>query len=245
MENKFVNETGAAKVSPFKIRFADAPWFLKAQDNYVLILGAGGIGSNLIFLLSSVGVNMNIWDNDVIGAENISAQSFQISQIGMSKVDAIKVNARAYMGQENTIDVSNTRYDKDSPANPITFLGFDNMSSRKLAYEKWVELLESDEEDNRKNYILIDGRLNCEIYQVFTVTKDNYKKYAETLFEDSEVADQPCTMKATRFASWGIVSDMTAIYLNWCTNKVYEDDDIREVPFKVEKSYPNLYYKVE
>lgn len=245
MSKNTENNIGAMKASPYKARFSDAPWFNKANEDYALVLGAGGIGSNLIFLLSSIGVNMNIWDMDIVGTENIGQQNFKYTQIGNSKVDSIKSICIEFMGQDSHIDTNNEKYEASSPSNPIIFMGFDNMASRKLTYEKWVELLESIPEEERDEFFLIDGRLNFNQYQIFTVTKDNYKDYANTLVEDSDIPDQPCTMKATRFASWGIVSDMVGIYLNWCTNKVYEDDDVAVVPFKVEKSYPNMYYKIE
>ena len=233
---------GAADVNPYKTRFADAPWFYEAQDKYSLVLGSGGIGSNLIFLLSSIGVSMSIYDVDVCDTVNLGAQHFRIKDLNKPKVEAISEVCREFLGNDNDIETNNCRYDKDSPANPVTFLAFDNMASRKLAYEKWVELLESTPENERDQFILIDGRLLAETYQIYTVTKDNYLKYKESLLEDSEVEDEPCTMKATRFASWGIVSDMVAVFLNWCTNLAYEDE-IREVPYFITKVYNSFYYK--
>lgn len=228
-------------------RIKDAPWYDIVQDQYGLIVGSGGIGSNLAFLLASMGLKFTIVDGDNIGIENLNAQHFTTSQAiqQLKKVNAIKQNCTNFLGDEiaSGIDIAPENFTDESPINNIVFMGLDNMRTRKLVFEKWRDNMLNSSEDVQKNFILLDGRLLAEKYQIFVATKDNYEDYEKTLFDDSEAHDAPCTYKSTRFASWGIVSDMSGIFVNWCTNLV--DPDLREVPQSIEKSFDCFYYNVK
>lgn len=236
------NSTGALNVSPFKIRFADAPWFHMLQKEYVLLLGAGGISSWVAFLLSRIGVNFSIYDFDRVGSENLGGQLYGVSHIGMDKTTAIRNICTEFCGNDNSIDL-NGRYTEDSPSNPVVIAGFDNMSGRKLAFEKWVELLNEAPEEEKDNFLFIDGRLLAFDYQIYTVTKDRIEQYKQTLFEDSEVEEVMCTLKSTTHCSVGIASDIIGVLTNWATNKVF-DEDMYEVPFSIVKSIPSFTYNV-
>ncbi|MCX7821712.1 MAG: sulfur carrier protein ThiS adenylyltransferase ThiF [Brevinematales bacterium] len=57
------------------------------------IAGVGGIGSNVILHLVRAGVkNFRVVDFDVVQPSNLNRQFYFIDQIGMSKVEAIKLN---------------------------------------------------------------------------------------------------------------------------------------------------------
>ena len=120
------------------------------------------------------------------------------------------------------------------------------MAGRKLAFEKWVQLMSEDTEENKKNYLWIDGRLLAEQFQIYTVTHSPglIERYRETLFEDGTIADVQCTLKATTHCSMGIASDIIGVLTNFATNRQY-GVDAREVPFSIEKSIDLFMYKVE
>lgn len=237
------NNTGALDVSPYKIRFADAPWFHKLQNTPVLLLGAGGISSWVAFCLSRAGVNFEIFDFDIVGAENLGGQLYGTKHIGMPKTEAITQICKEFCGNDNTISTYE-RYTQDSYTNEIVIAGFDNMAGRKLAFEKWVEYLNEVPDSEKDNFLFIDGRLLAEDYQIYSVTKDRIEEYRKTLFDDSEVSDVLCTLKSTTHCAMGIASDIFSILTNFAVNRVNDETDLYEVPFNIVKSIPSFTYKV-
>jgi hypothetical protein len=164
-----------------------------------------------------------------------------MSDVGVNKAIATRALASRFSGEENTINVSG-KYEDKSPSNEIVIAAFDNMAGRKLAFDKWVDLL-NDDLENAKNYLFLDGRLLAEQYQVFAVTPSRIDEYRKYLFNDSEVEEVMCTLKSTTHCSMGIASDIISVLTNFITNIKY-GCDVREVPFKIEKDIPLLMYDV-
>lgn len=227
------------KKSVFKHRFSDAPWFewLKKQD--VLLLGVGGIGSWVAFCLARIGCTIHMYDMDNVEAHNLGGQMYNMDQIQMSKVDAMKAIGRNFSGGEALMH-TNGKYDENAPTNHIVISAFDNMAGRQLAFQKWCEALKEDP-DNAVNYLFIDGRLLAEEYQVYAVNKDRIEAYKATLFDDSEVGEVQCSLKSTTHCSMGIASDIVSVLTNFATNRTY-GMEAREVPFNISKSIPLFTY---
>lgn len=242
MSGEVVGEVMA--LSPFKQRFSDAPWFKLLKETPLLLIGAGGIGSWVAFCLSRIGCNYILYDMDTVEAHNLGGQLYGMSHIGQNKAQAISELSRTFSGNENTITVFG-RYDKESMSNEVVITAFDNMAGRKIAFENWLELMAEDKE-NEKNYLFLDGRLLAEQYQVFAVTCDpkRIEEYKRNLFDDAEIPDVLCTLKSTTHCSMGIAHDMISVLTNFMTNRSYKMD-IREVPFRIEKSIDLFTYKVE
>jgi molybdopterin/thiamine biosynthesis adenylyltransferase len=200
-------------------RFKDLSWFDTDYD--LTIGGAGGIGSWTAFLLGRIGYRLFIYDFDNIERHNLGGQLFNLNQVNMNKVDALAQNIKDF--SEN-IDVQaiNQKLDENSIISDYCFSCFDNMEARKIMFEKWKS------SDTRK--IFIDGRMNCEQFQIFTVIPGREEEYEKSLFDDSEVEEQLCTMKATSHCAATIAGFMTSIFTNYIANEkqgmVY-----RNVPF--------------
>lgn len=229
------------KKSIFKHRFSDASWFnwLKGRD--VIVLGAGGIGSWVIFALGRIGCNLHVYDMDTIESHNLGGQLYSINEIGQNKAEAISNITYNFSGKESTIRTFGY-FNQDSMIGPIVISCFDNMTSRKLAFEKWKEALEEDKE-NEANYLFIDGRLLAEDYQVYGVTNQRLNEYAETLFEDGEIEEVMCSLKSTTHCSMSIAGDIVGLLTNFAANRAY-DIDAREVPFSIVKNIPFFSYKI-
>lgn len=221
------------KKSIYKHRFSDAPWLEWIKGKDIMLLGAGGIGSWVAFALSRMGCNLFIYDMDTVEAHNLGGQLYSIEHVGMNKAEATANLGFMFSGKEAR-NVAHGIFEDDSPIGPIVISAFDNMQGRRLAFNKWAEAMANDP-DNADNYIFIDGRLLAEEYQVYAVTKGNLDKYRATLFEDGEVADAACSMKATTHCSMGIASDMISQLTNFATNRSY-GVEIREVPLSITKS---------
>jgi molybdopterin/thiamine biosynthesis adenylyltransferase len=231
----------AEKKSIYKHRFSDAPWFEWLKKREVIILGAGGIGSWVAFALARIGCNLHIYDMDTIEPHNLGGQLYNMHQVNQNKAEAIAQLCHQFSGGEAEV-ATYGRFDEESPIGSIVISCFDNMAGRALAFQKWSEALASDPE-NAKDYLFIDGRLLAEDYQVYAVTAGRLDAYRKTLFQDGEVQDAMCSLKATTHCSMGIASDMVAEVSNFATNRSY-GEDIREVPFSIIKSIPLFTYEL-
>lgn len=228
--------TEVVNFSPFKQRFADAPWFERLKNTYILLLGAGGIGSWVGFALSRIGCNFTVFDMDSVEVHNLGGQLFNTNHINKLKTESLKEVCNLFSGAENTIRTSG-KYTEESFTNPIVIAAFDNMAARKLAFTKWKQLVLDSTEEEKKDCLFLDGRLLAEDYQVYCVTSDPNKiaEYEKTLFDDAEVEEVLCTLKATTHCSMGIASDIIGCLTNFIANRSY-GFDARELPFRITKS---------
>jgi molybdopterin/thiamine biosynthesis adenylyltransferase len=209
------------------LRFKDAPWFPKKQED-VIIGGSGGIGSWLAFLLARANFEIHLFDFDTVEERNMAGQFFQKSQIGQNKINAVKQNILNF--SDSNINVYNRAIDKNSMYSiPYVFSAFDNMKARKDLFNCWKRSY------NGLNHpIFIDGRLEMEQLQIFCVTPETADLYeSEHLFNDSEVEAESCTARQTTHTATLIASLMVAYFTNHITN-VYEEEKVRDFPFFTE-----------
>ncbi len=219
-------------INPRSVRFSDASWYRPNID--VMVGGAGGIGSWLSLFLARQECNIYLYDDDVIDETNLGGQLYASNHIGLSKADATAEVVNSFTGK--LIDKLG-RYTPKSMTGPVVFACFDNMASRKLMFEDWL--------DCPKRQIFIDGRMLAENFQVIAVTADTIDRYAkEELFEDSEVEEERCSMKATSHCGAMIASYMVAVFNNYVANFI-EKGNYREVPFKMYYDLPTLTNTIE
>lgn len=234
-----VAQAAAKKISPYRSRFHDALWFDKMSNSHIMVLGCGGIGSNVIFLLSRIGTRLTIFDMDLIETHNLGGQLFGVSNIGQYKTEAIQAVCNQFSGFTK-IDLE-SEYTEQSLSNPVVVAAFDNMKARKIAFDNWVRFVKTLKPEEQKECIFIDGRLQAEDYQVYAVTPGREEEYLKTLFADSEVDELPCTLKSTTHCSWSIASEIVSILTNFYTN-ITIGDELREVPFSIIKGIQSYSY---
>lgn len=214
------------KIDNKKARFSDADW-LDPQE--IIIGGVGGIGSWVALFLARIGHELYLFDDDEIDETNMAGQLYQISQIGLNKAQATKINILAFTGNYN-VEVLG-RYTKDSLVAPIVFSCFDNMAARKLMFEKWAE------QENRE--VFIDGRMLAETGMIYCVLKGQEDDYRAELFDDSEVSEAPCSFKATSHCGAFIGSVMVSNLNNYLTNKKL-GAEIRVTQFRTDFELPMI-----
>jgi len=219
-------------INPRSVRFSDASWYRPNMD--VMIGGAGGIGSWLSLFLGRQECNIYLYDDDVIDETNLGGQLYTSNHVGQLKADATSEVVRNFTGKE--IETMG-RYTPTSMSCPVVFACFDNMASRKLMFEKWLKV--------PKRQIFIDGGMLAENFQVIAVTADTIDRYAEDeLFDDSEIEEERCSMKATSHCGAMIASYMVAVFNNYVANFI-EKGNFREVPFKMYYDLPTLTNTIE
>lgn len=209
-------------------RVQGAPWFEKAKEEKILVVGAGGIGSSFLYpLVKTIPFKKVILvDHDTVEEHNIGTQWFSYKYIGETKVSACVQSLRHFLPESLVnFDLKGYRYDGQF-AYPIMASGLDNMATRRVCFEAWKK------QSNRE--ILIDGRLSANIYQIFVVTPGREDEYEATLVEDSAVDDGPCTFKQSAYFATLIGARMTHVLVNYLTNK-YNDDPYCSLPFKIEE----------
>jgi molybdopterin/thiamine biosynthesis adenylyltransferase len=206
--------------STTRARFKDAPWFQKAYDTQIVIGGAGGIGSWLTLLLSRAGLSCYVYDMDTVEVHNIGGQLYCRDDLGKRKTSALLEHVS--MLAEKVIHTYTVRFDEvHGIYSPVMASCFDNMEARRDMFNVWKK------EGDRG--LFIDGRLGAEHMEIYLVTPGREELYEATLFDSSDVPDDPCTMKQTSHAAAMIASHMTAFITNWLTNE--EEPDSRELPF--------------
>lgn len=229
-------------------RFSSAIWYENIQKKTVILAGIGGIGSYVGFLLARMKpASMFIYDDDVVEAVNMSGQLYGQSDLGRSKVSALAEMIRNYAGYSSVFAISE-RFTDESEASDIMICGFDNMTARKLFFNKWLSHVQSKSEEERKNCLFIDGRLAAEEFQVLCIKGDdeyNINRYNnEFLFSDEEADETICSYKQTTFCANMIASYMVNLFVNFCANQCEPVID-RDLPFLTTYNAETMYLKTE
>ena len=231
------------------IRFSGASWFEAAKGISVTIAGVGGIGSWTSLLLSriSTSIRLNLYDDDKVEVVNLAGQMFSSNQVGLYKVYAAQEVIRYFSGSYCNgaafrITPTSNIYDK------IVICGFDNMEARKLLYLKWKALAKSFSAAQQGEFLFIDGRMNAEEFQIFSITGDddyNMKRYEEEfLFSDAEVAPAVCSYKQTTYCASLIASFIVNSLVNFLSNQNLENMP-RQVPFYINYDAQLMHLKLE
>lgn len=237
-----------------RLRFSDAPWFPKGEE-FVIVGGAGGIGSWLVFLLARAGFSPIVWDFDNLEEHNLGGQLYPEKSVGQPKVAALQSLVQEF--SRTHIDVFAEKYTKETETHVFVLAAYDNMQARRDTFENWrdnmaIPWLKAKEENNefasledKREPIFIDGRLTMEQVQIYAVRPRDIKRYdEEALFDDSEVEDAPCTLKQTSHTAAIIGGLMVSIFNNHYANVAFGEED-REVPFFTEFFSPIMFFKVE
>lgn len=229
-------------------RFSSAIWYDKIREQNIILAGAGGIGSYVGFLLSRMHpANITVYDDDVVEEGNLSGQLYADEHIGRKKVAALST-IMANFSRYYDYGAIERRFTADSPADNIMICGFDNMSSRRVFYQKWKAYVMSRPEEERKNCLYIDGRLAAEEFQVLCIQGNNVlhieKFEREWLFSDEEAEATQCSYKQTSFCANMIASVMVNLFVNFIANKC-EPLVERAIPFFTYYDASQMFFKEE
>lgn len=227
-----IPEPKTSQLNETHSRFKDADFY--NPNLSVSILGLGGIGSFLTHVLCRQGYDMYLYDMDTVEIHNIGSQLYNISHIGQNKADIAAKYCKEF-GNSKAIPLG--KFTEESPVDNIMFACFDNMKYRKIAFNKWLEYQLSKTPEHRKENpkevnIYIDMRMSAESWQVYVIKGSvDAERYKETLFDDEEVPDLPCSYKATCQTGMMVASYAASVFLNHVANKKL-GVNIRTVHFK-------------
>ena len=230
--------------SGFTSRFKSAIWFDKVKDIEVFLIGLGGIGSYVGFLLSRIRPRtMYTYDADVIDESNISGQLYPTNSLGLKKGFILCSIMNDFSNYYDIIHHDTGCYGV-SPDAKVVICGLDNMRSRSSIFKSWVNnVIDSID---KKEFLFIDGRLAAEEFQVFCIRGDDeysINKYAEQyLFSDEEAEETICSYKQTSFMATMIASVIVNLFINFVSNKCNPIID-RSLPFYTSYNAETMFYK--
>lgn len=233
-------------------RFSGAPWFNKAKGASISVIGAGGIGSHTLFMLSRIDpYKIIIYDGDNVEAVNMAGQFYNEHSIGLKKSHAITSLLESFSNYKHVYTYNIPVIEETVlPGCLITICGLDNMAARKLVFNKWAKNLYNY--SNAKDMLFIDGRLAAEEFQIYTIKGDDsyaIDKYInEGLFDDSKADPTLCSYKQTSYCASMIGSVITNIVVNHLTNLSSTEANPlmqRPVPFYTYYDASLMYFKTD
>lgn len=229
-------------------RFSGAIWYNAIQSKSITLAGVGGIGSYVAFLLSRIKpASVHLWDDDRVDSSNISGQMFPVNSVGTTKVQAAFKIMKDFSSYFSTMCYAQ-KFTPGSHTNKIMIGGFDNMEARAIFFNVWKSRVDACDEERKKEYLLIDGRLAAEEFQVLCLRGDdtfNIQRYMdEFLFSSAEAEATVCSYKQTSFMANMIASVMVNLFVNFVAN---ECDPVieRDLPFITEYNAELMYFNTE
>lgn len=248
VHNEIPTNSGSLLVDESTSRFSSAIWYRAIQGKTIILAGVGGIGSYVGFLLARMRPTaLFIYDPDIVETVNMSGQLYSREDVGNSKVDALSRMISKYCDYNRVFAIPE-RFDESNDASDIMICGFDNMTARRIFFNKWLDHVMSKPEAERANCLYIDGRLAAEEFQVLCIKGDdefNINRYEkEFLFSDMEADATICSYKQTTFMANMIASVMTNLFVNFVANQCDPLID-RDLPFYTTYSAETMYYKTE
>lgn len=163
----------------------------------VTMIGAGGIGSMTALALAKTGVPMlYLIDDDAVEEHNLPNQFFRHSDLGENKVRALANAVKEYSISE--VQGYKTCVKSTHPLSGVVISGVDSMESRKAI---WAAVYANRAEIP----IYIEARMAREIGIIYTVDPSNpqhWDWYLETLCDDADAIEVPCTERAVAYNVW-------------------------------------------
>jgi len=237
-DSYLIHRTDTPLVTETNLRYRGADWFepLTKETEPALVVGLGGLGSNLLWQLARTGIkNVIIQDYDRIDYSNLAGQLYTPHNIGEYKTEVS-------MGIACSLSpgVSITRYNYpfvagNSKTHLFTFSCLDNMQTRKDVYKEWLSMINSmGFKTHRKKAVLIDARCTVDYFCIYCVTSDNpysMELYEKEFFTDEEADEEVCSLKQTTYLASMAASTMVNLFVNYVMS--WSDDTIY-LPVKVE-----------
>lgn len=212
------------------LRFSAAPWYKRAQETKVIMIGAGGIGSWAALSLVRAGFNLTIVDDDTVSEHNLGGQLFSKSDIGSPKVIALSEIVRKFTdcgvtsihGRYGNLDVNLKNYS-------IIISAVDNLTTRKQIVEHVYH----------SGAHIIDGRMTAESLTIYNLNSDErMREYHGHLPSETSVEEGPCSFRATSFNG----SIIGGLITSFAVSSLVEE---RDVPYKFRMDLPLLHTAID
>lgn len=174
-----------------------------AEDTSVVIVGAGGIGAITALTLAKMGVGyLEVWDGDKIESVNVATQWHSAAMIGKNKAVSLGLYVGEFAPGVQYYPHPRNMGPNDPIVANIVISALDSINTRKMV---WKNLFK----DESKWLWYLDARMGAEEFQLYSVDHSNdwdwYEEYIGK-WSDDDVAELPCTEKATIYTANGAAS---------------------------------------
>lgn len=176
-----------------RTRFVDLIDTENLQDEKIVFIGTGSVGSNLVRVAVASGVeSVVLYDNDLVGPENIAVS--WLTRPGEFKVDDIEENITRLYGASVIARPERARSGSvvgqiDNGATMVV-VSTDNIESRRMVYNSFVE-------SDCVNVLYVDFRIGAYagyVYTFFGRDVEQRAAYEQTL--NNVGTGVPCGAKA-------------------------------------------------
>ena len=214
------------------LRYRDASNIRWAEDSEVLVVGLGTIGGIALPVLSNLSFkNITAVDPDTIEIHNVHNQDYDVVDIGLPKVEAMRkkilrhngVNIRAE--QQKIVDMSQIEGMFGGKFPDIVYIGVDNMEFRNRFWRHMAHAARY-EDPQKLPELVIDARMTLGTFNVIALPLRKLGRtaegainqvYNEYCFSDEEGLQERCTARSIIFCATAIAS-YTAALINWYGN---------------------------
>lgn len=178
----------------------------KLQTTDVTVIGVGAIGRQVALQLAAIGApRIQLIDFDTVEEENLAAQGFRESDLGMKKVQAVQLSCRE-INSEIDVQAKDGKFKNIWFMSGVVFCCVDSIDTRKIIFGQI----------NDRADLWIDGRMSAEFMRILTVHDDKSAKFYETqLFPGNEAYQGSCTAKSTIYCASGAASIMVSQFSKW------------------------------
>jgi sulfur carrier protein ThiS adenylyltransferase len=200
---------------------------------HIVLIGVGAVGRQVALQLAAIGFpNVDIFDPDTVGVENLAPQGYRPDQINLNKVAATKEDCHAindivldgWGGEAERFRGSS--FEKFREERPDTrscvICCVDSIEDRAHIYRSlWG-----------KTDFFVDARLGGP-FSIRVLCEDYPKEdgpYSKTLFTPEEAYQEGCTTKTTIFAAFIAAGLMVSQVASW----------VRQMPVVLDTGILNL-----
>lgn len=238
-------------------RFSGAEYAPFINQIPICTIGAGGIGSPFHLIISRMNPRRIVnYEGDIVEIHNLGGQIFSLADIDRPKAEATGDRLLAYSDYSNFIPMGWFDINNNSVL-PVMFMCVDNNEVRLEAALKWKQEAERndwkfkvtvEEREYEFEWVMFDGRLSFNSFDVYVITKDNidYHIANRLPISEEEILPPNCTTKANPEVGIMTATFMVTNYRNWVQNQINICDEFpisKNVPYRFNANLATLNFK--
>ncbi len=165
---------------------------------HAVVVGVGAIGRQVALQLAALGVvHMTLFDDDVVGVENLAAQGYWPEDLGERKVTTTARLCERYQTQLEIAAIPE-KFRRSSARAIISqgelavFMCVDHIATRQMIWHAMRSQAD----------LIVDGRMNGEVVRVLAAQPAiDSGAYSKSLFQASEAYVGACAARSTIYAA--------------------------------------------
>ncbi|MBY0528007.1 MAG: ThiF family adenylyltransferase [Gemmataceae bacterium] len=177
-----------------------------------LIIGVGAIGRQVALQLAALGVpELTLFDEDIVGVENLAVQGYWAEDLGAPKVHATaeacrRINAQVQLTPVRERFKRSTASHRFTGKQTVIFSCVDSIATRRVIWEAV----------RNQAALFVDGRMSAEVIRVLAVAEPSlHTYYPGTLFAGAQAYVGSCTARSTIYTASIAAGLMIGQFTRW------------------------------